>query len=85
MKELHEQVATIQTRTDLVGFIEALNADLAARPEDWENPTLASFLGAMASWIEDMDGFYENDGRALPPQPNWKMIGEMLAAARIYE
>jgi hypothetical protein len=36
MKELHEQVAEIQTRADLIGFIEALRNDLRAHPEKRE-------------------------------------------------
>jgi len=85
MKELHEQVAEIQTRAELVAFIEALRADLKANPKKWENPTLESFLGALASWIEDMDGYYQNQGREIPQTPTWKTFGEMLAAARVYE
>lgn len=85
MKELHEQVAEIQTRADLVAFVEALRADLKMRPEKWENATLESFLGALASWTEDMDGYYQNKGQEAPQSPTWKTFGEMLAAARIYE
>jgi hypothetical protein len=85
MKELHEQVAEIETRADLVAFIEALQADLKAHPQKWENQTLDSFLCALASWTEDMDGYYENQGRASPDSPSWKTFGEMLAAARVYE
>jgi hypothetical protein len=85
MKELHEQVAEIQTRADLVAFIEALRADLKANPKKWENPTLEAFLAALASWTEDMDGYYQNHGRAVPQTPTWRTLGEMLAAARVYE
>jgi hypothetical protein len=85
MKELHEQVAEIQTRDDLVAFIKALRSDLRADPKKWENATLESFLDALASWTEDMDGYYQNHGREVPQTPTWKTLGEMLAAARVYE
>lgn len=85
MKELHEQVGEIQTRADLVAFVEALRADLKMHADKWENATLESFLGALASWTEDMDGYYENKGQEVPQSPTWKTLGEMLAAARIYE
>jgi hypothetical protein len=52
MKPLHEQVAAIETRADLVAFIEALRDDLVTDPLRWENPTLESFLSALASWTE---------------------------------
>jgi hypothetical protein len=85
MKKLHEQVAEIQTRADLVAFVQALRADLHAEPKKWENATLESFLGALASWTEDMDGYYENLDREVPKTPTWRTFGEMLAAARVYE
>lgn len=85
MRELHEQVAEIQTRADFVAFIEALRADLRANPTKWENVTLESFLAALASWTEDMDGYYQNHGREVPQKPTWRTFGEMLAAARVYE
>ena len=85
MSELNEEVSAITTRADLVNFIEVLRADLITKPEKWENPTLESYLGALASWIGDMDGYYRNHGRDVPVAPTWKSIGEMLAAARVYE
>ena len=85
MKELHEQVEEIQTRDDLVAFVQALSRDLKARPEGWENATLETFLDALASWTEDMDGYYRNRGQEIPKNPTWKTVGQMLAAARVYE
>lgn len=85
MPELNEQVAEIQMRADLVTFIEALQVDLKMRPEKWENPTLESFLDALAGWIADMDGYYQNTGQQVPESPTWKTFGEMLSAARVYE
>ena len=82
---LHAQVEGIVTREDLVAFVEALRSDLEANPKQWENPTLAAFLGALVSWIEDMDGFYRSQGREAPKTPTWKTFGEMLAAAGVYE
>jgi hypothetical protein len=85
MKELHERVGETQTREDLAALIEALRVDLATRPENWENATLESFLAALASWTEDMDGYYRNHGREAPDVPTWRTFGEMLVAARNYE
>ena len=85
MSTLHEQAAAIKTREDLVEFVVALQVDLLSHPERWENASLDRFLGALASWIEDMDGYYLNQGKPSPETPGWRTIGEMLAAARIYE
>jgi len=77
----------------LATFIRQLHADLQAsqraetiQPSSpygpnaggWENPDLASFLAAMASWIEDM-------GDRIPTSPTWETVRDMLSAAKIYE
>jgi len=83
--ELHERVETIDTKADLVAFIEALRHDLQANPGEWENPNLDRYLSALASWIEDSDGYYRNRNRSPPSTPSWKSVAEMLLAGKIYE
>jgi len=78
----HEQVY------DLADALEPIPGWLAAGTSEYVDAVrenLESFLGALASWVEDMDGYYQNQGREVPPTPTWKMFGEMLAAARVYE
>lgn len=78
-------VDRIQSRDDLVKFIEGLVSDLHTQPDDWENPSLDRYLSAMARWLNDSDSFYKNQGSIPPATPEWKTIAEILAAARIYE
>jgi hypothetical protein len=83
--ELHEQVETIDSRASLIEFIEALRKDLQANPNEWENHTLDRFLSALASWIDDSEAYYLNQGRPIPSSPSWKNVAEMLIAAKTYE
>ena len=85
MMKLHERVAGIRSKADLVEFVRALSEDLRAKPEDWENRTLERYLSALASWLEDSDGYYKNQGRAVPVSPSWQNVAEILIAAKIYE
>ncbi|MGY5360334.1 DUF7660 family protein [Cronobacter dublinensis] len=40
----------------------------------------------MASWIEDMDGYYLNKGLPVPDHNvNWAFIADILRAAKVYE
>lgn len=55
------------------------------KSNSWKNNDLTSYLEAIASWIEDMDGFYENMGKSLPEKINWSVFADILMAARIYE
>ena len=77
--------STIQSRTDFITLLRTLLRELRDKPETWENRTLPQFLEALAAWIEDLDGFYRNQGRSVPDQPSWEMLAEMLLAARVYE
>jgi hypothetical protein len=54
-------------------------------PNEWENANLEDFLSALAAWVEDMDGYFENRSEPPPKTSVWKLIGQMLLAARIYE
>jgi len=86
MTELNDLVETIETREDLVQFIEALLQDLTAHEDSWENPTLKRYLAALAAWTQDMEGYFQNIHRtSVPTEPSWKLIGYMLLAASIYE
>jgi len=73
------------SRADFVAFVGVLLVDLRDRPQEWENPDLRNFLEAMMTWVEDMDGYYQNIGEAVPEQPSWKTMAQILLAARVYE
>jgi hypothetical protein len=80
-----DAVDGVRTKADLVAHLQALRRDLETNPERWENTTLDRYLGALASWLEDADGYYLNRGETPPTSPSWKTIAEMLNAAGVYE
>jgi len=83
--ELHEQIATVDTKEKLADFVEALLEDLLRRSDQWENPTLERFLEAMQAWIRAMDQNYENRGLGPNAAASWRTFAEILYAAKIYE
>lgn len=83
--DLKKKVDAVDSRDDFVEFIGALRDDLTTRPEDWQNATLDGFLEALGAWVQDMDGYYQNNRLPVPSAPNWKSIAEMLLAAKHYE
>lgn len=85
MIPLHEQVTTVETRLDLARFVRSLKADLQRDPDGWENADLGRYLVALSAWVEDMEGYYLNQGESVPQEPDWKMLGQMLLAASMYE
>jgi hypothetical protein len=82
---LNEQVNRIKSREEFVLFVQNLSDDLKERTEEWENPDLESYLDAIAAWTADMDGYYANRGHVLPEPIEWKILGEILMAAKYYE
>lgn len=83
--ELADARDAIQTRQDLARFVSLLRRDLEHNEDAWENPTLDRFLEALAGWIADMGGYLQNQGLPEPEQPDWRLVGQMLLAASIYE
>jgi hypothetical protein len=80
-----ERVAGIKSKGDLVEFVRSLRDDLQTEPGAWENATLERYLSALASWLEDSGGYYQNQGRDIPVSPSWRDVAEMLMAAKMYE
>src|SRR5262245_27990102 len=60
---LEERAARIQTRDDLVAFLQALRENLRSEPAAWENRTLPDYLEALGAWVEDMDGSIRTEAR----------------------
>lgn len=75
----------INSRENLVQFIQALVLDFHNDPDSWENNDISRFLVSLGAWVEDMNGYYLNKGDSVPQCPDWKNVGEMLLAAKIYE
>ena len=83
--DLNQRIETIQERDDFVVFVRELLASLSREPSSWANCDLESYLDALGGWVQDMDGYYQNRGEAVPLQPTWKTVAQVLLAARVYE
>lgn len=83
--ELHEKIECIDSKDQLVDFLSALKVDYSNNKDDWENPNMEKYLDAMEAWVSSWENLYKNTGKKFPQQPTWKMIAEMLYAAKVYE
>ncbi|MDC0760563.1 hypothetical protein ACFU8X_20110 [Brevibacillus porteri] len=78
--DLFDKRENVDSKDELIEFIKALRHDLQVNPEEWENLSLAAFLEAMESWMEDtIDMGYLSD------QPEWKSLAAILYMGKIYE
>lgn len=72
MKNLNETVEKINTKEDFLEFTQILIEDLSLNK--WEN----NYLEGLNSWVDDMDGYFENmkDFDALEKIKKIKLIGK---------
>ncbi|POX48018.1 hypothetical protein C3489_28295 [Streptomyces sp. Ru71] len=75
----------MDSREDLAAFVRSLRRSHTEDASSWENAGLPSFLEALAAWIDDADGWYQNTGRELPPDGDWTFFARALQAATVYE
>jgi hypothetical protein len=76
----------MNSRSDLVQFIYALQDDLSQHPENWDNKDLHTYLGALASFLADADGYYRNQHVDVDANlPSWRILGDCLQAASVYD
>ncbi len=85
MIDFNQEINRINSKDDFVNFVELLVANSNKSPEEWANKTLSEYLKSIASWTEDMDGYYKNNGLAIPENITWKVFANILVAAKMYE
>jgi hypothetical protein len=76
----------MNSRGDLVHFIYALQDDLEQHPANWDNQDLHTFLGALARFLNDADGYYRNAKEDVDADtPSWRLLANSLQAASVYD
>lgn len=82
---LHENINMIQTRENFIEFLYLMVKDKELNSEEWENKSITEYFEGMASWVEDMDGYYNNMNLQMPRDIDWKFIATLLYVGKIYE
>jgi hypothetical protein len=72
------------TDKEFVDFVNSLANSTESDPKRWENATVASYLRAMAAWVEDREGFYRAN-HIDPSDVPWRLFADMLEAGAVYE
>lgn len=83
--EVYEKINTIHTREEFIDFMNSLIEDKEVNPEEWENVNVSEYLEAIASWVEDMDGYYRNMNLEMPKNLDWRFIATLFYVGKIYE
>jgi hypothetical protein len=85
MENITDKLQQVASKEDFINFIQLLILDLATKPHEWENKDLPNYLDAIASWAEDMEGYYINNALPVPENVDWKTFANILYAAKVYE
>ncbi len=84
--EIEKKAISITNRNEFSKFLKLLHKDLVHNKEEWENCDLESFLEALVSYSEDIDGYYANMNIDVNPNiPSWRVFADMLCGAKVYE
>ncbi|MDX3004420.1 hypothetical protein PWY87_22215 [Kribbella solani] len=82
---LEDNISPQLDRAGFQAFLVELADSFEENPDAWENGTLESYLRAWSAWLGDADGYFERKCEAFPQNPSWRMLAQMLLAARVYE
>ncbi len=83
--DINKKIDSIRTKEDLMDFLEFLCDDRQSKKEEWKNRTIEDYLAAVSSWIEDMEGYYENNNLPIPDNVGWGFIATLFYVGKIYE
>lgn len=76
----------INDRQSFIKFLDLLRQDLLHHPETWENKTLPDFLEALASYTEDIQGYYDNTNANVDAEKAaWSTFADIFKGAKVYE
>ncbi|SDL48362.1 hypothetical protein SAMN05421823_106143 [Catalinimonas alkaloidigena] len=74
------------TRIEFIAFLKAFRQDLEEGKPEWKNQTLEDFLEAMASYTEDIQGYYDTMNLNTDADvATWENFKTLLKGASMYE
>lgn len=77
---------TITDRKSFAAFLVLFRQNLIDHPEEWENQNLPDFLEALASYTEDIQGYYDNTQQPInADEPSWDTFATIFKGAKVYE
>ena len=83
--EIHEEIAGVRTREEFIKFLKLLIDDSREKSAEWDCKDIPQYLESIQSWIEDMDGYYENNNLEIPNNVDWELFATVFYVGKIYE
>lgn len=83
--KLYNEIKKISDKDQFTEFIGMLIKDFKSNPDVWENRDIESFLEGIKSWVEDMEGYYENNNLQIPQNIDWNFLANLFYVGKLYE
>lgn len=78
-------ISAIKSKEDFMDFLVKLRNDKEDRSEEWENKELISYFDGICSWVDDMEGYFQNMHMDMPTNIDWGFIAVLFYVGKIYE
>jgi len=75
----------INSKEKFMEFLNELRNDKEQRGDEWENVEITTYLEGIRSWVDDMEGYFQNMNVDMPTNIDWKFIATLLYVGKIYE
>ncbi|MDQ0087463.1 hypothetical protein J2T12_000857 [Paenibacillus anaericanus] len=83
--ELYKEIKNVSDKDQFTEFIGLLVKDFKLNSDNWENRDIESFLEGIKSWVEDMEGYYENNNLPIPQNIDWNFLASLFYVGKLYE
>lgn len=78
-------IDSVNSKEEFMNFLVELRCDKEQRSEEWENKDINAYLEGVYSWVDDMEGYFQNMNMEIPKDINWKLIAILFYVGKIYE
>ena len=78
-------INNINSKEGLIEFLNELRRDKEQKSEEWVNTEVTTYLDGICSWVEDMEGYFQNMNMDMPNDIDWKFIATLFYVGKIYE
>ena len=83
--DCNQLIENMHTKDDFINFLKYLKEDYNKNRHEWVNKNIDIYLESIASWADDMEGYYQNMNIETPQNINWNFIATLYYVGKIYE
>lgn len=75
----------VNSKEDFMNFLTQLRLDKQQKSEEWENGDITSYLEGICSWVDDMEGYFDNMHIEMSTDIDWRFIATLFYVGKFYE